>query len=138
MNITVDLQPELENVIAFTFKPGWTWDDFFAGLDIEKNLLSSFNGERYDVIANFEATSSVPVGNAIGHVRRSLETARKYNRGLTVVVSKSGYIRALVNTLVRMVPAFRDSFIAVDSLSEAFEIIKRSREMKSEVKSPSQ
>lgn len=134
MNIIVDLKPELHNVIAFTFKPGWTWDDFFAGLETEKQILKTFSGQRYDVIADFEATSSVPVGNAVGHVRRSLETARQYNRGMTVVVSKSGYIRALVNTLVRMVPTFRDSFIAVDSLSEAFERIKRSRDAQTEVK----
>jgi hypothetical protein len=128
MAIVVSSDPRMHNTIIFKFKPGWTWTDFFNALDQERELVTQFNGQRYDVIANFEETSSVPIGNALGHVRNSLEVARKYNRGMTVVVSRSGYIRVLINSLVRSVPSFRSLFMAVDSFSDAYKRITEARE----------
>lgn len=121
--MSIILRSEADDILVWEYHPNWTWTDFEKTLDEERRLMSTSREIPYYVIGDFTLTSHVPKGNSIGNVKRSLEVGEKNNRKLTIVISKSMYIRMLINMLTKIAPMFKDKFFAVDSMSDAIEYI---------------
>jgi hypothetical protein len=136
LSIQLDWSPDRDDVLLCQFLPGWTWTDYIHILEIEKEMVGSPSPTPYYVIADFSATSSVPIGNAFGHVRNNVTQGTANNRVFTVVVSRSMYVRMLVNTALKSWPQLGKHMSVADSLEAAYQQIDsiRSERGKSKIK----
>ncbi|NWF68043.1 MAG: hypothetical protein HXY40_03065 [Chloroflexi bacterium] len=128
MPIDVQSNPTLPNLVHYTFTGRWTWDEFFQAVKVEACLVRPLNGARYDVIGDFLQTSYLPNGSSVGNVYRVLMQAKTRGWGSTIVVTPHLFIRMMAQTLPKLHPDFRTTFLACDTLEKAYALIAQSRE----------
>lgn len=126
MGIELTWDADSENVIRYDFPVQWGWHDFLNGFEHSLEMAQTLHGARYDVIGNFLESPHLPPGSGITHVfgvfKRTLP-----NCGVTVVVTHSAFIRALMEVLFKVHPETRRAFALAGSLEEARSLIAQAR-----------
>ncbi len=131
MSIEVTWDEQSENVLLYRFSGVWDWPDFTRAIERSIELAQTLNGQRYDVIGCFLASSRVPAGAGISYVYSAFKR-KPANCGVTVVVTRSAFVRSLVEILGRVYPETRRAFTVASTLEEARALIARVRETPSE------
>lgn len=126
MGIEVIWDDTLENVIVYHFQGRWTWQEFLMGFEQELGMAKGLDGARYDVIGNLIESHPLPPGSGISHVYGIF---KRYpgNWGVTLIVSGSAFIRAMLNVGTKVHPDARNGFIISDTVENARAIIRQKR-----------
>ncbi len=107
------------------FPDQWTWDEFLRVVEQVQDDGRQFE-ERYDVIADFLESPRLPPGSGITHAYAVFRRMPP-NAGLTVVVTRSAFVRSLVEILGKVHPETRRAFAAVSTPEQALALIARVR-----------
>ncbi len=126
MPISVDWDAALPNTILYDFQEHWTWQEYYQAFERSLELAAALGGARYDVIGDLLRSSGLPSGSGITHVYSTLKRAPD-NYGLTVVVSSSSFVRALVEVLHRVYPDTQRKLIVAPTLEAARQLIVEQR-----------
>jgi hypothetical protein len=126
MSIEVFWDDTLEDVIYYRFIPSWSWDEYVRVVTTQLSDVNLKKRPRYDVIADFLQSKSLPSGSGITHVAAMFRIAPS-NLGITVVVTDSSLIRMMVNIFVKIYPQRTMIFLAVATPEEAYEHIRKAR-----------
>ncbi len=129
MPIELQWDPEVDHLLYWTFQGKWTWDEFFDAYHRELEMVKPLNGQRWDCIGDFQDAPGLPSGaGAISHVITVLKQAKELDFGMLVVVTHSGFIRAMVGIATSIQTQFRDSFLVCETPDLARGLIRADRQ----------
>lgn len=126
MPIAIDWHPDLPKVILYRFAEHWTWDEFHQAFGRSLELAAERPGERYDVIGDFSNAPMLPPGSGISHVYSAFRRTPA-NCGLTVVITTSRFIRAMVEVMYKVHPDTRLRFAIAPTAEDAWRLIAQQR-----------
>lgn len=116
MNVTVSWDNPEKTIIRYDFEPTWTWPEFYQAVANAFAMTRSV-GHTVDSISNFKPNAALPP-NALFQFRRAMIGAPK-NRGLTVIVGTSPYIRKMVGMFSQFNHSLGKRLVLADSLEDA-------------------
>lgn len=126
MSVEVTWDAQSENVVLYRFSGAWDWQDFINASERSAELVQTLNGQRYDVIGSFLESPRLPSSSGSTHVYKMFQR-RQPNTGLTVLVTRSALVRALIEILGKAHPETRHAFAVVSTLEEARARIAQAR-----------
>lgn len=127
MPIEVKWDSNFEHVLLWHFGAKWTWDDFHDAFTAEEEMVAEMGLIRHDGISTF-TSSYIPSGNSIVTARNGLQKRNARPKfGLTILCTDRVFLVSTMNMLRRLNPEFSESFIAVNTFEEAYNLIRQSR-----------
>ena len=108
MSIELSWDEHSDNVIRYDFPGQWDCQDFILAFNRTLELARTLDGAHYDVIGDL------------------------LNCGITVIVTRSAFVRALVEVLLKVHPDARHAFAITSTLEEARAIIAQMRKAANE------
>jgi hypothetical protein len=119
----------LSNVIVYSVRGSWTWDDFYFGQEQAKNLIHKFGTHAsIDIIVDLQKSRFVP-NDVLTHMRKI--ATRETSMNLVVLVTKSLYVSSLFKTLKQFVhKKTTDNIHLVETLEQAYDVINLHREQR--------
>jgi hypothetical protein len=116
MGIRVTWDNAEKNVIRYDFDRNWNWNEFHVAAQQAFDMTRSVP-HIVDTISNFPPGVNLPA-NALFQFRRIMRAAPP-NRGMTVIVGVSLFIRNMVATFSKIAKPLADRLMVVSSLDEA-------------------
>ena len=126
MAVNVGWDTKMEDVILYEFTGKWTWQEFLLGFEREIEMAASLDGRRYDVIGDTSEGPNLPGGSGITHIYSIFRRYPK-NWGVTIIVTRSSFIRAMYKVGARVHPDAKNAFIIVGDIDEARALIRERR-----------
>lgn len=126
MGIELKWDDTLENVLVYRYQGRWTWQEMLVEFEKELDMAKTLNGARYDVINDMTESQPLPPGSGISHVYGIFKRYPS-NWGVTLIVSGSAFIRAMLNVGTKVHPDARNGFIISDTVENARAIIGQKR-----------
>jgi hypothetical protein len=125
MGVTVQWDDDAKTVIRYDFEGDWDWTEF--GVKAQEAFAMTRSVEhKVDTISNFKPGAKVPQ-DAFFQFRRAMTKAPK-NRGITVIVGATLFIRTLVTVFSRIYKQLGERLQLADSLEQAQTILQERRE----------
>lgn len=121
MAIHVDWDNTEKTILRYSFPSDWTWEDFFDALKQAKALIDTAPGE-VGVIMDGKSNEMRFPPYMLTNFRKALENCHKKTRAIVIVVD-SGFLRVIVNMLVRIANKSGQVLRMADSLDEARKIV---------------
>lgn len=119
-SIHVTWTDENENIILFTFRPDWVWQDFTqAGLESIEMMQAA--GHPVVQIFDMRNANNIP-RNTFSQGREALNQKPHPNLEKVIVVGMNGYFNAIFRAFEKMLPSTwieKWNMTFVDSLEEA-------------------
>ena len=116
MGVNVLWDNDAHTAIRYDFEGQWTWSEFDAATKTAFELTRSVD-HAVDSISNFRPGALIP-SNALFQFRRAMVDAPK-NRGITVIVGSSTFIKTLVSVFSRLNRSFGERLLLADTLDQA-------------------
>jgi len=116
-----------KDIIRIDVTAPWTWQDYDnCTLQLREMLLSVEH--RVDFVADMTESGRVPDStNSTQHVKRGRDV-RPDNYGITVNVGANTVAKATFNAGTVLSPRNRQTIFFVDTIDEAYELIKKDRQ----------
>lgn len=124
MTVNVTWDTEEDNTILYKFIGKWTWQEFLLGFEKEIEMAASLGDTPYFVIGDTRQGPWLPGGSGITHIYSVFKRYPK-NWGITMIVTQSGFIRAMYKVGARVHPDAKNAFNIVASIEEAREAIRQ-------------
>ena len=131
MSIELSWDEHSDNVIRYDFPGQWDWQDFILAFNRTLEMARTLDGAHYDVIDDLLKSPHLPPGSGITHVYGVFKR-KPANCGITVIVTRSAFVRALVEVLLKVHPDARHAFAITSTLEEARAIIAQMRKAANE------
>ncbi len=113
-----------ETIMRITVADPWTWDEYFAQVDVFNRLLDTLP-YTVDVIADYSDVQRLPL-NALSFFRRAVAMMHP-RMGMMAVVSHNEILHTLGMVLVRLIPQLGEHSRPARTEAEAYRIIARAR-----------
>jgi hypothetical protein len=125
MKVSVSWDNDDKTAIRYDFEQGWTWSDFSAAT-VDGFALTRSVQHTVDSISYFKPGVELPP-NALFQFRKAMANAPK-NRGVTVIVGGSLFIKTLVGAFSRIYPQLGQRLLLADSLEQARTLLSARRQ----------
>jgi hypothetical protein len=116
MGVTVSWDNDQKTIICYDFHGRWTWEDFYAST-AQAFAMTRNVTHRVDVICLIHPGAVLPA-NAMYHFRQAMVNA-PHNRGATVIVGGSGFIKRLVKIFRNFNKRLGERVMIADTMDEA-------------------
>ena len=116
MGVSVSWDNDDKTALRYDFKGRWTWQEFDAAT-VEAFAMTGSVPHIVDSISNFEIGAALPP-NALFQFRRAMSKAPP-NRGITVIVGGSLFIKTMVTTFSRLNKQLGERLLIADTLNQA-------------------
>ncbi len=116
MGVNISWDNGEKTALRYDFKGRWTWEEFDAAA-LEAFAMTGSVTHTVDSISNFEIGATLPP-NALFQFRRAMSKAPP-NRGITVIVGGSLFIKTMVTTFSRLNKQLGERLQIADSLEQA-------------------
>lgn len=130
MSVNVSWDNDDKTALRYDFKARWTWEEFDAAT-VQAFAMTGSVSHTVDSISNFETGAALPP-NALFQFRRAMSKAPP-NRGITVIVGGSMFIKAMVTTFSRLNKQLGERLLLADSLDQARTLLASRRQKSSPV-----
>jgi len=124
MTIKVSWDSDEKTIIRYDFEGKWTWAEFHTATE-DAFALTRTVPHTVDSISNFMPGAALP-GDALFQFRRAMSNAPS-NRGITVIVGGSSFIKALVGVFGKLNQALGRRLMLADTLDQARAILAARR-----------
>lgn len=134
--ITIDWLDESKQTILVVYKrDGWTWEDLYKILDIQRSMIESVEG-IVDVVVDGSNSYFLPKGGSLTGAMRKITSGSHPRQGHTIFVGAKGMLWSIANALLRLMGAARQKFHFENTVGEAETLLVdiRQRRAKTEVK----
>src|SRR5262249_55728449 len=117
MNIEVAWLDDAKTAIAYTFRAGWSWNDFAQCNKTATEMLDGID-YRADIILDFSART-VPPPNALSNFQRMLREEPHRNQGRLILVGTRMLFRTIAAQFMRLRNKSGQQVVIVKSIDEA-------------------
>lgn len=124
MGITVQWDDDSHTILRYTYALRWTWAEYEGVVAKARELVNAeAQPDRVvDVIADFSQSSILP-DHALANFRRSLQSQNAIAFGITVLVTRNQFLRAMVEVFGRLNQQASRKLRTANNLDEARSLI---------------
>lgn len=126
MSVTVQWDNEEQTIIRYDFAGRWTWDEFYQAYDQGKKMVAGKAGYQVILYPRDDASQRYMPPNFMTHAV-AINRQADPNAGLTVIVSQSTYIHALLSVLTGIMRFVGQRYSTAKTLDEAREKLMQAR-----------
>ena len=122
VNIEIAWLDDNKTAIVYTFRAGWSWNDFAHNNKIATEMLDGID-HKADIILDFSART-VPPPNALSNFQRMMREAPHPKQGRLILVGARILFRTIAKQFVRLVSKSSQEILVANSLDEAREMVE--------------
>lgn len=131
--ITIDWLDESKQTILVVYKrDGWTWEDLYKILDIQREMVESAEG-IVDIVVDGSNSYFLPKGGSLTGALRKITSGSHPRQGHTIFVGAKGMLWSIANALLRLMGAARQKFHFTNTVDEAKTLLVGVRGLRAKV-----
>jgi hypothetical protein len=123
--VTVAWLDENKSAILCTYtQDGWTWEDFFHAIKMQRELIDSVDRPKVDVVVDVRNSSWLPKGGSILSGMRKFTSEKHPRQGQTIIVGARGMVASIARAVIGLLGSARQEMHFAETMDEARQKIR--------------